>query len=190
MLTTFLGACGNQSDKQPSNANQDSSLRFLPVTSFIQSELAVIDSMPVTILQVHKEKGKVDSIWLKREAVRPLLKPFISDEIGETNLIPWFQETKFNDLTIESITFTYTPKSTLPDSIHLRQWNVYVNSETGRIRKLFIQKELNNGKILQQLTWTNGKSATINMLEVKPDGTTEFIQGDQFIWDFTSSNTP
>ena len=190
MLTAFWVACSNGSNQKVSGTTQDSSLRFLPVTSFIQSELAVIDSLPVTILQIHKENGKADSIWLKREAVRPLLHPFISDEIGETNLLPWFQETKFNDLTIESITFTYTPKSTLPDSIRLRQWNVYVNSETGRIRKVYIQKEWSDRNILQQLTWTNGKSASINTLEEKADGTTEFIKGDHFIWDFTSSNTP
>jgi len=159
---------------------------FFPVTSFIKGQLKVIDSLPVTPLETITINKKIDSVWLKKEQLRALLNSFVEPEINETNLVSFFKETSFKDETLNAITFTYDPLKVLPNSISLRHWDVYINPESGKITKVYIVKQVKEkeGEITQQLTWTTNKWAMIVTLINKPDGKTELVKADKFIWNF------
>lgn len=160
---------------------------FFPVTSFIKGQIITLDSLPVTPLQLTIIKEKTDSVWLPKTKLKPLLTAFLNPEIKETNLVKYFKETKFNDQTLNAITFTYDPINVLPDSISLRHWDIYVNPETGTVVKVYIVKNVKeDGRLLtQQLTWQTNKRAKIATILNKPDGTMELLKEVVFIWDFT-----
>jgi hypothetical protein len=172
----------NTADSINTNPEQNS---LFPVTSFLKGQMIALDSVPVTILQVSTNNGKADSAWISKEKIKPLLQPFISDLIDKENLVSFFKESKFNDQTTDAITFTYAPKKVLPDSIALRHWDVYVNPETGTIRRVYIVKQLKENGLLytQQLTWQTDKWAKIVTINDKDGGK---VQSDiKWIWNFT-----
>jgi hypothetical protein len=115
-----------------------------------------------------------------------LLQPFISQEITEDNLTSLFKQTKFNDQTVEAITFTYDPIASLPDSITIKHWDVYVHPETGKVKKVYLLKQLikNEKKYTQQLTWQTDKWAKIVTILNKADGSSEIESETKWIWDF------
>lgn len=168
------------------NTDKEKIDSFFPVTSFLKGELATIDSLPITPLYKISIKEKTDSQWLKKEDLRKMLQPFVSEEINETNLVTLFKESKFSDLSLNAITFTYDPIVKLPDSLQLRHWDVYVNPETGIVSKIYLIKTYTENKknITQQLTWQTGLWAKIVSIENKADGSAEILKEETFIWSF------
>ena len=170
---------------EPSSKKPDS---FFPVTSFIRGQIITLDSLPVTPLQITTIKGKTDSAWIQKNELKPLLQTFLNPVITETSLTRHFYETKFNDQTLNAVTFTYDPINKIPDSISLRHWDVYVNPETGKVTKVYMVKETNenNDHITWQLTWQSNKMAKIVTILQKQDGSAELLKEVSLIWDFSA----
>ena len=163
---------------------------FFPVTSFLKGQLILLDSIQVTLLQVNSKGGKSDSLWLPREKIRPLLQPFIADVIDNEKLAPFFKESKFNDQSTAAITFTYDPRTAIPDSIAIRHWDVYVNPETGTVKRVYILKTVtvNNQVYTQQLTWQTDKWAKLVNILNKPGGQSEIESEMRLIWDLSGNH--
>src|SRR6187431_205361 len=160
----ILGGCGPKNNTVADQGMaEEKTSTFFPVTSFIKGQIRALDSLPITPLLITTHKGKVDSTWIPAAKLRPYLLPFLEAEINETNLQDLFQETRFNDQTLNSITFTYDPKTNLPDSINLRHWDVYVDPEKGTVTKVYLLKNISVDKqrLTQQLTWQTDKYAKI-----------------------------
>jgi hypothetical protein len=140
----------------------------------------------VTPLLTTTVKGKTDSVWVPAIKLKPYFAPFLSPVINETNLKEYFQETRFNDQTLNAITFTYDPARELPDSISLRHWDVYVDPDKGTITKVYLVKEFeeNNKRYTQQLTWQTDKSAKISTILNNPGGQLELIWEETITWKF------
>ncbi len=177
----------NKQTSPPDDINEKKTDSFFPVTSFIKGQIITLDSLPVTPLQITTIKEKTDSAWIPIAALKPLFLPFLTPEINETKFTKYFKETKFNDQTLNAITFTYDPINAIPDSLTLRHWDVYVDPETGNVIKVYIVKEIkeNNQIFTQQLTWQTDKLAKISTILNKPDGNMELLKEVVFIWAFT-----
>ncbi len=114
------------------------------------------------------------------------LADFLSPVIDTTNLTGLFTETRFEDQTIGSYTFTYAAAGKLPDTMTLRHWDVYINPETGKVRKIYIEKEMNvdaRHKILH-LTWNSDKDCKVVTVDQSADGTTNIEKEMLITWDF------
>ena len=192
IICCFVAGCGNEHKQIPAEVNttinaDTTDTAFFPVTAFLKGQMTELDSLPVTPLFITTAQKKTDSAWLKKEAVRPLLQPFISAEINENNLTHFFKATKFNDQSVNAITFTYDPKIALPDSILIRHWDIYINPETGKINKAYIVKLLyeHDKTYTQQLIWQTNKWAKITTFINKPDGNIEIVKEEKLIWDLT-----
>lgn len=186
VLLSIYGCAGKEKKvAQPGN-NTEAIDSFFPVTSFIKGQLLLLDSLQVTPLQIITKPGKTDSIWLTKEKLKPYLLPFATPTITETNFIPYFKQTRFKDLTINAITFTYDPLAPMPDSINLRHWDIYINPETGNVSKVYIVKEIKEKGVdlTLQLTWQSNKWAKITTLVNKPNGKMELVKDEKFVWDF------
>ena len=159
---------------------------FFPVTSYIKGQMLILDSMPVTPLLITTVKGKSDSAWLTKEKLKLFLQPFLNPVIGETNLMGFFKETRFNDQTLHAITFTYDPPGKLPDSMSIRHWDVYVDPDKGIVTKVYIVKQLKerDQQLTRQLTWQTDKYAKITTLRNKQDGGLELLKEELCVWDF------
>lgn len=182
----ILNSCSNSSKKNNTSEEKTIVASFFPVTSFIKGQIIVLDSLPVTPLQITTIKGKSDSIWITKELMKKMLLPFITPVINETNLINFFTETKFKDQTLNAITFTYDPSRILPDSIPLRHWDVYVNPETGNVEKVYIVKTIKEQgqNLTQQLTWQTNKLVKITTILNTTNGDQTLLKEVVFIWNF------
>jgi hypothetical protein len=60
--------------------------------------------------------------------------------IDSVNMIPLFSGKKFLDQTIAAYTYTYEPKQPLPDSITISRWDVLIDEESSKVRKIYIRK--------------------------------------------------
>ncbi len=191
IVVIFSWGCNNKkiNKESPRAANIDTvkiKISFFPVTAFLKGQMLQFDSLAITPLHTITIKEKTDSEWLKREQLKTLLQPFLSSEINDSNLIQYFEEAKFNDQSLNAITFTYSPIKILPDSINLRNWNVYVDPKIGKVTNIYIVRKvkINNQSITQQLIWQSGKYAQITSILDKPDGNSELLKTEKFIWNF------
>jgi hypothetical protein len=182
----ILTSCSNSTNKNNTPEEKTIAASFFPVTSFIKGQIIILDSLPVTPLQITTVKGKSDSIWITKEVMKKLLLPFQTPVINETNLINFFTETKFKDQTLNAITFTYDPSRIMPDSIPLRHWDVYVNPETGNVEKVYIVKTIKEQgqSFTQQLTWQTNKLVKITTILNTANGDQELLKEVVFIWNF------
>lgn len=187
MIVSCTTSTNNKTSGIATVVNETKKDSFFPVTSFIKGQMILLDSLPVTPLHIITIDHKTDSIWLKKAQLPTLLAGFLSPEIKETNLTNFFNETSFNDQTLNAITMTYDPITVLPDSISLRHWDIYINPETGNITKVYLVKQSKNkdGITIQQLTWTTNKWAMITTLLNKPDDSTKILKKEKIIWNFT-----
>lgn len=189
IILVAIGCTTSTNNKTPAIAtvvNETKKDSFFPVTSFLKGQMITLDSLPVTPLHTITINHKTDSLWLKKKQLVPLLNGFLSPEIKETNLIKYFKETSFNDQTLNAITFTYDPVSLLPDTLPLRHWDIYIDPESGKILKVYLVKKFKEKEniITQQLTWKTNKWATITTLLNKPNGDTQLLKEEKFIWNF------
>ena|SRR5688572_5128311 len=183
----LLGGCGPKNNPPAEQQTpEEKPATFFPVTSFLKGQILTLDSLPITPLLITTHKGKVDSAWIPAAKLKPYLLPFLQPEINETNFRNLFQETRFNDQTINSITFTYDPKTKLPDSLTLRHWDVYVNPEKGTVSKVYLLKNITDGKqrFTQQLTWQTDKYAKIATILNKDSGDAELVKEEMILWSF------
>ena len=193
IIILSIAGCSSSTNKKipapptpPSTVNELKKDSFFPVTSFLKGQMIVLDSLPITPLHTITINNKTDSIWIKKKELTSFLANFLSFEINETNLIKYFKESSFKDQTLNAITFTYDPVTTLPDSILLRHWDIYIDPESGKIIKVYIVKQLKEkeGIVTQQLTWKTNNWATITTLQNSPNGNTQLLKEDKFIWNF------
>ncbi len=184
----LFNACNARHEESaaPSIETENKADSFFPVSSFLRGQMAILDSLPITPLHITTVNGKSDSAWVSKAKLKPLLQPFLASEIGETNLVKYFKETRFIDQSVNAVTFTYDPNGTPSDTSSLRHWDVYVNPEKGNVTKVYIVREFieNDKKITNQLTWETDKQAKISTILNNPDGTQELIKEDIFTWDF------
>lgn len=181
-----LNSCSNITNKTNTPEDKTTAASFFPVTSFIKGQIIVLDSLPVTPLQITTVNGKADSVWITKNDLKKLVQPFLTPVIDETSLADFFTETKFKDETLNAITFTYDPSKVIPDSIPLRHWDVYINPETGNVEKVYIVKNIQEqGKVFtQQLTWQTNKLVKITTILNKKDGNQELLKEVVFVWNF------
>ncbi|HPH85192.1 MAG TPA: hypothetical protein PLC48_07010 [Ferruginibacter sp.] len=145
-----------QSVKDTMIAEQPEVSFFFPVTSYIQGQIFDIKkNARVNPLKITSINNKIDSSWLKMEDIDKELTEFLSPKIDSGNFTAFFSEKKFLDQTLGAVTLTYDPLKSLPDSIYLKHWDVYIDPESNEVKRIYLLKK-SNGKTIQ-LTWQSGK---------------------------------
>lgn len=179
----ILSSCHSKNNSNEQAEDTTANASIFPVTSFLKGQLRIIDSMSTTPLKLIISEGKTDSIWLKRDEVRSEAAPFLVPEIDSVSMSPFFSEKSFLDQTINAFTFSYDPKTILPDSLHLTHWDVYINPQTGKVQRVYLVKEINedNKNITTQLTWVTDGWYSIRTITQKP-GTEPDIKEEKLIW--------
>ena len=190
MFFTMLlyGSCSEQQSQTSQQIEKDSTgdQTFFPVTEYIRGQLSEIDSLPITPLKIITYNGKQDSIWMKKEDIRPFAEPFLHPEIDTTNFKELFAEKSFLDQTINAFTFSYDPIDKLPDTLQLRRWDVYIDPKKNTIKRVYIVKEINNNGAVQtlQLTWKSDQWCKITTI-TEQAGKQPDIKEELMKWDFS-----
>ena len=157
--------------------------KFFPVTSYIKGQLFDIVKKGVNPLKYTTIKGHTDSVWLKIEQLQETVKEFLEPEIDSANLTTLFTEKKFLDQTLDAFTFSYDPIDQLPDTMKLLRWDVYVNPESGKVKRVYMVKSSGNDRTLQ-LIWIGDKWCKITTLINNPDGSSVVEKEEKITWEY------
>ena len=183
--TLLLAACSNSSDSNIKKEEKEVAKKqsFFPVTNYIKGQVYEIKAAGVNPLKYTTINNRTDSAWLKIEDIDELVKEFLSPEIDSMNLTSLFTEKNFLDQTIAAFTFTYDPVSTLPDSMKLKRWDVYIDAESNKVRRIYMIKEISKSKTLQ-LTWQSDKYFKITSILTDEKGNSTVEKEEKITWDF------
>ncbi len=182
-----LSACSQPSKNVgPTTAETRDSAKeqsFFPVTSYIRGQLFEVKNKGVTPLYYVTINNHTDSSWLKIEDFEKAVSEFLTPRIDSANLINLFTEKNFLDQTIAAYTFTYDPAGELPDSIKLRHWDVYIDAESGKVRRLYMLKEVDARKTLQ-LTWQSNKYCKMVTIASDQSGNSSVEKEELITWEY------
>lgn len=187
ILVFLFFSCAEQKPQSSLTTSKDTTEdhSFFPVTEYIRGQLRETENLPVTPLKIITHNGKQDSIWMKKENIRPFAEPFLHPEIDTTNFKNLFSEKSFLDQTINAFTFSYDPIEKLPDTLQLKRWDVYIDPKKNMVKRIYIVKEINKNGILQtvQLTWKANQWCKITTITDQP-GKQPDIKEELMKWDF------
>ncbi len=156
---------------------------FFPVNSFIRGEINGLRTQGINPIEYRIYGEKKDSSWLQSENFEKSMIAFLEPSIDSISLSSWFSESSFLDQTINAVTFSYDPKTELPDSFPIRRWDVYIDPATEKVRRIYIVKKLLSGNV-QQLTWQAGHWAKILELDPSKTGNSAVIRLTEIKWDY------
>ena len=184
LSAVLLCACGNNTPEAKTAVSKvEEKPSFFPVTSYLKGQLYDIKAKGVTPIKYTTINNRTDSVMIKLDSLNILCKEFLQPEIDSTNLINVFTEAKFLDQTVDAFTFTYDAKKNIPDSVQLIHWDVYVEPETSKVRRVYITKKGDSNKILQ-LTWQSNQWFKIVTIISNKDGTSTVEKEEKISWDY------
>ncbi len=183
-ILIFLMSCkGNKENKnvQPYEKPEEDTSNFFPVTAYLKGQVYELNKDGINPIQYTTTGNKKDSIWLPVEKMPEAFAPFLETVIDSMNLKDTFKQEGFLDQTINAYTFSYDPKITLPADYALQHWDVYIDPESHKVKRIYIVK--NAGKnIIMQMTWQ--ADAFCKIIWIK-NAATPIIEKEILIkWDF------
>ena len=173
MLWLF-GGCNNKKPEQAvvpqaaAEATPDSMDNFFPVTTYIKGEIFNIKNIGITPVRKITVGNHTDSSFVKAETYDSVFADFISPVIDTANLKGIFTETKFLDQTLNAFTFSYDPAGEKAAAFPFIHWDVYIDAETNKVRRVYLVKKISAEKT-RQLTWQSGKWCKIITLKTAGD---------------------
>ncbi|MEO6219188.1 MAG: hypothetical protein ABIO81_02085 [Ginsengibacter sp.] len=184
MPAVIIAGCGQKKVTLQEQKLTENKTNFFPVTQYLLGQLKELDTLPITPLKITSIDNKADSVWVKRNEIRSFAQPFLNPVIDSISWSKYFAEKSFLDQTINSFTFSYDPIKQLPDSIELKRWDIYVDPQTGKVKRVYIVKQLNTTpQQTMQLTWKPGYYCRITTINEEPGGSPQ-IKEEQLIWNF------
>ena len=173
-IPIILASCDNKSKSGDEGRAPlvDSTDKYplFPYPLYIAEQIAYVDSTPLGILKLVYENGKkIDSGYIDRNEFHQLAKEFSTPNLNDTMYRPHYTEKSFQDLTINSITFSITAKDA--KSV-VRQADILLNPDTKKIKNIIIKKHVSttDSSETKNLLWVNNMNFQINSFVLRKDG--------------------
>jgi hypothetical protein len=185
VLAFFICSCSNNKPASTQTVAVDSiePKSYFPVTSYIKGQLFDIKQRGVSPYKMVTLNGKTDSVILPLANIDSLAQEFVKPEIDSTNLINYYKEEKFLDKSVAAFTFTYDAKSPVADTLPLRHWDVYVEPETGTVKRIYLVKKINASKTLQ-LTWLHNQWFKTTTIVTDATGNSSVAKEEKINWSY------
>jgi hypothetical protein len=186
LISLILGACTSGAKKDDPTPNvglePQAAVSFFPVTNYIEGQIAEIRTYGLAPIKFDLSGGKRDSAWLKNEEIDSVFKPFLFPVIDSNNLITQYEETRFSDQTINAFTFTYTPIIENDSTLILKRWDVYINTKTNEVQRVFMVQR--SGKKEIQLTWQHNEWCSIRTIATGANGSPMIEKEELIKWKY------
>ncbi len=181
----FLTACNNAEQATDSNITPATvkKVSFFPVTAYFKGQLIDIRQKGQNPMKFVTVNNHTDSVIIKFEELDSLVKEFLTPVIDTSNLIAGYTETKFLDQTINAFTYTYDINPGTDPEPMLRHWDVYVDPENGKVKRVYIIKKTADNKTLQ-LTWQHNQWFKTTVLAPGKDGNDTIEREEKIVWDY------
>ena len=156
----------------------DTVSNFFPVTSFLKGEIYSIKTGGITPIKRTTIGIKMDSVFLKESDFETSFAEFLSPVIDTSNLKNSFTEKRFLDQTLNAFTFTYDPTNGVSTGFAFTHWDVYVDPETNKVRRIYLTKNIGAETNLL-MTWQSGKWCEV--VTIKKDA---ILKKEKISWSY------
>jgi len=172
----------NDTGSNPVNPERAVREPYYPISQYIESQVAYVDTTPLAIeLITFINNKRVDSTVIDRKAFRILADEFMKPDLNDKNVQPLYEENSFNDLTLNTITFTYTARDRNQE---LQQEDVLLNPDNNRVKNVMFRKNRMNGDTSVSINglWNHNMNFQLNYSFQPAKGNTQTKQL-KVIWD-------
>lgn len=137
---------------------------FVPVSTFLEGQIAQIDSSMGTILKIQRTNGKSDTSFISRSEFKQQASPFVQiPEISLVKLRDEYEAASMYDELLQAFVFTYTSRD--PENEIIRQDVIVAPAGDGTniIQAVTIRRNVKRGKdyVQQTLLWEADKRFVI-----------------------------
>ncbi|MEP6616295.1 MAG: hypothetical protein ABJA57_06925 [Ginsengibacter sp.] len=184
-LFIFVIGCSNRKKITVPEETGKAAPVFFPITTYLEGQISEFGQLQITPLKITTLNEQVDSSWLKTADLPLIAEPFLHPFIDSAILCKYYNESSFLDQTINSITLAYDPKSLQEDPLSLKSLAVYIDPQSNKVTRIFIEKIVpeNKSTHLQQLTWKTGRWFKITTI-TETAGKVPEIKEEKVIWNF------
>ena len=168
-------SCKQKKKGKPANE------QFLPVLSFIKTQVAQVDTSLYAIRKVvFVDSTKSDTVYYKREQFRELASDFLRlPDIASPDYDGRYKEESQFDETLNSVILTYLPVDPEKETIQRMQVMIPPDNSVGKISSISIDYAVNNrdSSVLKRMFWQVDKSfqiTTIRQLPGQPETTSTY----------------
>lgn len=163
-IIIFCIRCKNNFSSATNNIAKDSTSNepYYPISDYIRNQVAYVDTMPLAIDKLVFENGKrIDSNIIDRPTFKKMAEEFEQPDLNLNTIKPLYRENTYNDLSMNSVTFTYDTKD--PNQ-ELQQATVLINPDTKKVKNIIFKKIKMNGDTIITLNglWKNNMNFQIN----------------------------
>jgi hypothetical protein len=166
LLIPLLGSCMDESSEEPKEA-------FFPVRSYLQSQVAHIDSSIYRIIKITTVGGKKDTSFVRREEFKAYAKDFLDiPDIAHKKWRDDYKESEIYDEEMQTAVLNYMP---VDEDGEIRRQDVFITPDrTGdKVKTIYIERQLEeaNKPVRKLLTWEVDRRFRI--VSIKAQGTKE-----------------
>jgi hypothetical protein len=152
MQLLLIAAC-----KSPEKKDDNQNTKVTPVLSFIQGQVAQIDTSLFAIKKIEiLDSTHTDTIDISRNEFRAQAKDFL--EIPDISLEKYknqYEESQNYDQDLKLISFLTLPKTTASTDIQKQEVIIKPDSEGGKIKTIYIDREIANkdSSVTKKMIW-------------------------------------
>lgn len=176
-IATFsLFACKSKEKKEEKKD-------FIPVLSFIQSQVAHVDTSLYSIVKLtYIDSSRTDTEYIRREDFRSAAIDFLElPDLASSKLSKRFTQESRYDETLGRVVFTQLPVD--PDKEQIQRQEIVINNTGNGINSIYIDffKSTKDSSIEKKLFWKADQSFKVTTIKQKP-GMPETISTQKVIW--------
>lgn len=172
-------SCKHKKKEKPANE------QFLPVLSFIKSQVAQVDTSLFSVRKVvFVDSTKSDTFYYKRDQFRELASDFLNlPDISSTDYENKFKEESQFDETLNRVILTYLPVKPENEVIQRIQVLIHPDTPEDRITSIFIDYSINSrdSSVQKKMLWQVDKSFQVATIRQIP-GQAETTSTYKVIW--------
>jgi len=164
----------------------DKSEKFFPVLSFLQGQIADIDTSLYSIKKiVYTDSLHSDTTWIKREEFRGLAKDFLAiPDISGKKYKKNYTEEKLYDESLNRVILSYKPLK--PDNAEIQKQEILItpNIATGdKVSSIIIEQLISNkdSSVQKNMLWRVDQSFQVTTISQKP-GEPETVYTMKVTW--------
>lgn len=177
-LLLILASCAAKKE------SGDEDKRFFPVSSFLKSQVAMVDTTLNSIMKVVTQNGTSDTSYIQRQEFRSHARDFLAlPDLSSSEFEDEYTETELFDQELKSVVLNYTPKEE-GNEIQRQEVIIEPNEQTGdKVKTIYVDQVLNEGDstVQKRLTW--GVDHYFQVVTItKKDGSPEQVKIVRLSW--------
>lgn len=175
ILVLFAFSCKEKDDRE----------KFFPVLSFIQSQVADIDTSLYPIRKlVFVDSLRTDTFFIHRENFREEAKDFLAiPDISTSKYRDKYTEEKIFDETLNRVLITYTPLKPEKEEIQRQEVLIKPDPAGDKVTNIIINSVVNtkDSAVQKMLLWKVGESFQVTIIK-QIAGKAETTSTSKVIW--------